>query len=83
MVIISTVTRTSSAALRQRGNAIWTALPKDMRRACEGAKAISGTTEVFDWQESADKPYERYTPERYLESRKRLGALRLVRRGSA
>jgi transposase len=47
------------------------------------AKAMSGAIEPVAWQESADELHERYRAERDLDSRKRLGALWLVRRGES
>jgi hypothetical protein len=44
---------------------------------------MSGAIEPVAWQESADELHERYRAEQDLESRKRLGALWLVRRGES
>ena len=44
---------------------------------------MSGVIEAVDWNESADELYARYSAERDLEARKRLGALWLVRRGES
>ncbi len=44
---------------------------------------MSGVVEPVDWQQSANELHERYSTERDLEARKRLGALWLVRRGES
>src|SRR3712207_809136 len=47
------------------------------------AEAMSGAIEPVDRHHSADELHERYRAERILEARRRLGALRLVRRGES